>query len=48
MQINFNRSTQGGETEINTGKVQWNILLESCLRTNIAPFCTYLEQGFLV
>lgn len=46
MQINFNSSSQGGETEINNGnnKVKYSL---SCSRANITPFHAVLEQGIL-
>lgn len=40
MQINFNTSIQGGETEINNGKSK---IKYSWILTNIAPFPAVLE-----
>lgn len=47
MQINFNSSSQGGETEINNGNSKMKYSL-SCSRANITPFDAILEQAFLV
>lgn len=46
MQINFNSSSQGGETEINNGnsKIKYSL---SCSRANITSFHAILEQGIL-